>query len=103
MTASDLLRPSPTSQLLVGTFEGKEALFAAAVEATVEDWALLRDRIVAATQAGRFDVDEPRIALMAARGSLLGLLHSLDVQPDADAAVLSDEMAERVLRMFGLT
>lgn len=138
-------------------FESKETLFNAAVEATVEDWALLRDQIVtgfddpaevfaisfrmagrlqrqapelarallnsglgvlthdqglaprarrdivAATQVGRFDIENPDIALMAAGGSLLGLLHWLDVQPEADAAVLSDEMAERVLRMFGLT
>jgi AcrR family transcriptional regulator len=138
-------------------FESKEALFRVAVESTVEDWALLRDQIVAgfddpaevfavsfrmagrlqrqapelarallnsglgvlthdqglaprarrdivaATEAGRFDVEDPDIALMAAGGSLLGLLHWLDVHADADAAALSDEMAERILRMFGLT
>ena len=138
-------------------FESKEALFRAAVESTVEDWALLRDQIVegyddpaevfavsfrmagrlqrqapelarallhsglgvlthdqglaprarrdivAATQVGRFDVEDPDIALMAAGGALLGLLHWLDVQPGADEAALSDEMAQRVLRMFGLT
>lgn len=31
------------------------------------------------------------------------MLHWLDVHPDADAAALSDEMAERLLRMFGIT
>lgn len=138
-------------------FDSKESLFTVAVESTVEDWALLRDQIVAgyedpaevfavsfrmagrlqrqapelarallnsglgvlthdqglaprarrdivaATQAGRFDVEDPDIALMAAGGSLLGLLHWLDVHPGADAAALSDEMAARVLRMFGMT
>jgi AcrR family transcriptional regulator len=138
-------------------YESKEVLFAAAVQSTVEEWALLRDQIVAgfddpaevfavsfrmagrlqrqapelarallnsglgvlthdqglaprarhdivaATQAGRFDVENPDIALMAAGGSLLGLLHWLDVNPAADAAALSDEMAERILRMFGMT
>jgi len=137
-------------------FESKEVLFEAAVESTVEDWALLRDQIVAgfddpaevfavsfrmagrlqrqapelaralinsglgvlthdhglaprarrdieaATAAGRFDVEDPDVALMAAGGSLLGLLHWLDLHPHADAAALSDEMAERVLRMFGM-
>jgi AcrR family transcriptional regulator len=138
-------------------FESKEALFEVAVESTVEDWALLRDRIVAgfddpaevfavsfrmagrlqrqapelarallnsglgvlthdqglaprarrdivaATAAGRFDVEDPDIALMAAGGSLLGLLHWLDEHPGADAEALSDEMAERILRMFGMS
>ncbi|WP_179831080.1 hypothetical protein [Nocardia amikacinitolerans] len=39
---------------------------------------------------------------MAAGGSMLGLLQLLDVEPDADAGALSDEMAFRVLRMFGM-
>jgi AcrR family transcriptional regulator len=138
-------------------YESKDALFQAAVESTVEDWAQLRDEIVAgfddpaevfaasfrmagrlqrqapelarallnsglgvlthdqglaprargdieaAAHAGRFDVEDPDLALMAAGGSLLGLLHWLDVHPEADAAALSDEMAERLLRMFGMT
>ena len=138
-------------------FESKEALFEAAVESTVEEWAQLRDQvvagfddpaevfaasfrmagrlqrqapelarallnsglgvlthdqglapraradIVAAARAGRFDIEDPDIALMAAGGSLLGLLHWLDVHPEADAAALSDEMAERLLRMYGMT
>jgi len=138
-------------------FESKDDLFAAAVDATVEDWALLRDQIVAgfddaaevfavsfrmagrlqrqspelarallnsglgvlthdqglaprarhdiatAAEAGRFDVENADIALMAAGGALLGLLQWLEVHPDADAGALSDEMAERLLRMFGMT
>lgn len=138
-------------------FDSKEALFEVAVDSTVEDWAVLRDEIVAgfedpaevftvsfrmagrlqrqapdlarallnsglgvlthghglaprarrdiveAAQGGRFDIEDPDVALMAAGGSLLGLLHWLEVRPDADAAALSDEMAERVLRMFGVT
>lgn len=138
-------------------FESKDDLFAAAVDSTVEDWALLRDQIVAgyddpaevfavsfrmagrlqrqapelarallnsglgvlthdhglaprarhdivtATEAGRFDVEDPDIALMAAGGALLGLLQWLEVHPDADAGALSDEMAQRLLRMFGMS
>jgi hypothetical protein len=40
---------------------------------------------------------------MSAGGALLGLLHWLDVHPDADAGALSDEIAERLLRMFAMT
>lgn len=138
-------------------FESKEALFDAAVESTVEDWALLRDQIVAgyddpaevfavsfrmvgrlqrqapelarallnsgvsvltrdqglaprarcdiiaARDAGRFDVGDADVALMAVGGAMLGLLQWLEEHPGADAAALSDEMAERVLRLLGLT
>ena len=138
-------------------FDSKDALFGAAVEATVEEWALLRDQIVAgyddpaevfavsfrmvgrlqrqapelarallnsgmsvlthdqglaprarrdiiaAKGAGRFDVGDPDVALMAVGGAMLGLLQWLEEHPNADAAALSDEMAERVLRMLGLT
>ena len=61
-----------------------------------------RRDIETATAAGRFDVADPDMALMAVGGSLLGLLHWLDVHPEADAAALSDEMAVRVLRMLGV-
>ena len=138
-------------------FESKEALFDAAVQSTVEDWALLRDQIVAgyddpaevfavsfrmvgrlqrqapelarallnsgvsvltrdqglaprarrdiiaARNAGRFDVGDADVALMAVGGAMLGLLQWLEEHPGADAAALSDEMAERVLRLLGLT
>jgi AcrR family transcriptional regulator len=141
---------------LYNHFESKEALFEAAVEATLETWGLMRDQIVAgyddpaetfavsfrmvgrfqrqapelsralvnvgmsmvthdqglaprarrdiaaARDAGRFDID-PDIGLVVAAGALLGLLQWLDARPEADAAALSDEMAERLLRMFGMS
>jgi len=59
--------------------------------------------IEAAVATGRFDVEEPRLALMAAGGALLGLLQLLDADPDADADALSDQMTARVLRAFGMT
>lgn len=62
----------------------------------------LRD-IEAAVAAGRFDVEHPRLALMAAGGALLGLLQLLDAEPDADADELTDQMTARVLRAFGMT
>ncbi|GAA1538091.1 TetR/AcrR family transcriptional regulator [Nocardioides humi] len=52
--------------------------------------------------AGRFDIDNPQLALMAAGGALLGLLQLLDSDPSADADLLSDQMTSRLLRAFGM-
>jgi AcrR family transcriptional regulator len=62
-----------------------------------------RQDIAAAKEAGRFDVDNVDLALMAAGGAMLGLLQLLESQPGADAATLTDQMAFAVLRMFGMT
>lgn len=62
-----------------------------------------RRDIIAAQEAGRFEPMDPDMAVMAAGGSLLGLLQMLDSRPDADAGALSDEMTFHVLRMFGMT
>ncbi|MBF6302028.1 helix-turn-helix transcriptional regulator [Nocardia amamiensis] len=62
-----------------------------------------RRDIIAAQEAGRFEPMDPDMAVMAAGGSLLGLLQMLDARPDADAGALSDEMTFHVLRMFGMT
>ncbi|MFI8975194.1 TetR/AcrR family transcriptional regulator [Nocardia asteroides] len=61
-----------------------------------------RRDIIAAQEAGRFEPMDPDMAVMAAGGSLLGLLQLLDTQPDADADKLTDEMTFHVLRMFGM-
>lgn len=61
----------------------------------------LRD-IIAAQQAERFEPMDPDLAVMAAGGTLLGLLQLLDANPDADAGALADEMTYRTLRMFGM-
>ncbi|MGV9970849.1 TetR/AcrR family transcriptional regulator [Nocardia beijingensis] len=61
-----------------------------------------RRDIIAAQEAGRFDPMDPQLAVMAAGGSLLGLLQLLDADPHADADALSDEMTYRMLRMFGM-
>ncbi|MET8778860.1 helix-turn-helix domain-containing protein [Nocardia sp. NPDC050713] len=61
-----------------------------------------RRDIIAAQEAGRFEPMDPDLAVMAAGGSLLGLLQLLDAKPDADADALSDEMAFQMLRMFGM-
>lgn len=55
-----------------------------------------------AVEAGRFDIENPQLALMAAGGALLGLLQLLDSDPDADAELLSDQMTARLLRAFGM-
>jgi AcrR family transcriptional regulator len=59
--------------------------------------------IEAAVEAGRFDIENARLGLMAAGGALLGLLQLLDADPEADAEVLTDQMTARVLRAFGMT
>ncbi|WP_280232750.1 TetR/AcrR family transcriptional regulator [Nocardia cyriacigeorgica] len=61
-----------------------------------------RQDIIAAQEAGRFEPMDPDLAIMAAGGTLLGLLQLLDADPDADAAALADEMTYRALRMFGM-
>ncbi|MFE7746609.1 TetR/AcrR family transcriptional regulator [Nocardia sp. NPDC057455] len=61
-----------------------------------------RRDILAAQQAGRFEPMDPALAVMAAGGTLLGLLQLLDADPAADADALADEMTYRVLRMFGM-
>ena len=60
-----------------------------------------RKDIEAASEAGRFDVPNPRLALMAAGGALLGLLQLLEENPDLDAGERSDAMTRQVLRVFG--
>jgi len=61
-----------------------------------------RNDIQAAADAGRFDVEDAELALMAAGGALLGLLQLLDAQPEADAGALTDLMTARLLRAFGM-
>ncbi|MGW2661650.1 TetR/AcrR family transcriptional regulator [Nocardia tengchongensis] len=61
-----------------------------------------RRDIMAAQEAGRFEQMDPDMAVMAAGGSLLGLLQLLDARPDADAGALADEMTYHMLRMFGM-
>jgi AcrR family transcriptional regulator len=61
----------------------------------------LRD-IIAAAQAGRFRVDDPRLALAVAAGALLGLGQLLAEEPDRDDAHAADRVTEDVLRLFGM-
>lgn len=59
--------------------------------------------IVAASEAGRFQVDDPDIALAIAGGALLGLGQLLLDQPDRDDAQTADDVTRDILRMFGVT
>jgi AcrR family transcriptional regulator len=61
----------------------------------------LRD-IELATAAGRFTVDDPRLALAVAAGALLGLGRLLQDEPERDDAAAADRVTEDVLRLFGL-
>jgi AcrR family transcriptional regulator len=61
----------------------------------------LRDITVAA-RAGRFTVDDPRLALSVAGGALMGLGQLLHDQPERDDAEAADRATRDVLTMFGL-
>ncbi|MGB9305524.1 MAG: TetR/AcrR family transcriptional regulator [Mycobacterium sp.] len=61
----------------------------------------LRD-IKAAVSAGRFQVDDPELALAIAGGALLGLGKLLRDDTDRDGALAADTVTESVLLMFGL-
>jgi AcrR family transcriptional regulator len=61
----------------------------------------LRD-ITEATVAGRFTVDDPKLALAVAGGALLGLGKLLQDEPERDDAAAADRVTEDVLRLFGL-
>lgn len=61
----------------------------------------LRD-IEMAAAAGRFAVDDPKLAMAVAAGALLGLGKLLQAEPDRDDAAAADRVTEDVLRLFGL-
>ncbi|MEZ0351608.1 TetR/AcrR family transcriptional regulator [Mycobacterium sp. pR1184] len=61
----------------------------------------LRD-IKAGVDAGRFDIDDPELALAMAGGALLGLGKLLRDDPGRDDARAADTVTENVLRLFGL-
>ncbi|OBH25071.1 TetR family transcriptional regulator [Mycobacterium sp. E342] len=61
----------------------------------------LRD-IKAGVAAGRFDIEDPELALAMAGGALLGLGNLLRDDPDRDDARAADLVTENVLRLFGL-
>lgn len=62
----------------------------------------LRD-IVAASEAGRFEVRDPAVALAIAGGALMGLGQLLDSEPDRDDAQTADDVTRDVLRLFGMS
>ncbi|KAB7758011.1 MULTISPECIES: TetR/AcrR family transcriptional regulator [Mycobacteriaceae] len=61
----------------------------------------LRD-ITAAATAGRFTVDDPKLAMALAAGALLGLGKLLQQEPERDDAGATDRVTEDLLRLFGL-
>ncbi|MGW7526223.1 TetR/AcrR family transcriptional regulator [Streptomyces sp. NPDC054783] len=62
----------------------------------------MRD-LQAAADSGRLDIDDPHSAVAMAGGALLGVLHLLETCPDLDTERVTDQLAARLLRMFGLT
>jgi AcrR family transcriptional regulator len=62
----------------------------------------LRD-ITEAAAAGRFTVEDPKLALAVAGGALLGLGKLLQDEPERDDAAAADRVTEDVLRLFGVS
>jgi AcrR family transcriptional regulator len=62
-----------------------------------------RRDIVAAAEAGRFDVDDPGLALAVVGGALLGLGQLLHDEPDRDDAEAADKVTEHVLKLLGMS
>jgi AcrR family transcriptional regulator len=62
----------------------------------------LRD-IRIGVDAGRFNVDDPELALAMVGGALLGLGKLLRDNPDRDDAVAADTVTENMLRLLGLS
>lgn len=58
--------------------------------------------IMAAAAAGRFAVDDPKLAMAVAAGALLGLGKLLQDEPERDDAAAADRVTEDVLRLFGV-
>lgn len=61
----------------------------------------LRD-INDAVSAGRFRVDDPKLAMAVAAGALMGLGQLLQDEPSRDAGLAADRVTEDLLCMFGL-
>ncbi|WP_037321400.1 TetR/AcrR family transcriptional regulator [Amycolatopsis orientalis] len=59
--------------------------------------------IEAAVRAGRFTVQDTELAMVTVAGTALGLGHLLHRQPERDDAATTDQVAEDLLRMLGLT
>ncbi|MGV8872379.1 MAG: TetR/AcrR family transcriptional regulator [Rhodococcus sp. (in: high G+C Gram-positive bacteria)] len=62
-----------------------------------------RRDIESAAELGRFDVDDPDLALAIVAGSLLSMGRLLLNQPDRDEAATVDGTTERVLRALGVS
>ncbi|MFI9848411.1 TetR/AcrR family transcriptional regulator [Nonomuraea sp. NPDC051941] len=61
-----------------------------------------RRDIQAGIQAGRFTVGDPELAFVMAAGATLCLGQLLHTQPHRDDAQATDQIAEDLLRMFGI-
>ncbi|MBB3036581.1 TetR/AcrR family transcriptional regulator [Hoyosella altamirensis] len=62
----------------------------------------LRD-IQHALDAGRFDVEDPVVALACTGGAILGALHIMEGRSGMEIDQAADEVARNMLRMFGLS
>ncbi|WP_407675394.1 TetR/AcrR family transcriptional regulator [Peterkaempfera griseoplana] len=61
----------------------------------------MRD-LQAAADSGRLDIGELPTAVAMVGGALLGVMHLLESHPELDVDHVTDQLAARLLRMFGL-
>jgi AcrR family transcriptional regulator len=61
----------------------------------------MRD-LQAAAERGRLDIDDPHTAVAMVGGALLGVLQLLETRPDLDIDRVTDQLAARLLCMFGM-
>jgi AcrR family transcriptional regulator len=61
-----------------------------------------RRDIAAATESGRFQVADSKLAMAVAAGALLGLGQLVQAEPERDADQTADQVTQDLLRMFGL-
>ncbi|MTE12811.1 TetR/AcrR family transcriptional regulator [Nocardia aurantiaca] len=62
-----------------------------------------RRDIEAAAEAGRFDIRDPELSMTVVAGAALCLGRLLHEHPERDDAAATDQVAEDLLRMFGLS
>jgi AcrR family transcriptional regulator len=59
--------------------------------------------VSAASAAGRFNVADPELAMVMAAGGMLALGQLLAEQPERDVVQTTDDAAESVLKLFGMS
>ncbi|MBA6436982.1 TetR/AcrR family transcriptional regulator [Streptomyces sp. GMR22] len=93
-----LIRTHPRMARVMMNMNSRGAL----LEASYGHAAHARRDIEAAIDAGRFAVEDVRVALACATGCLLAVVHLCETDPKASVDDMTDQTVLNVLRMFGM-